>query len=272
MLTQMNTRHIHRSLPFISLLLCVWSLPAWAQDEPAASKRVADMIKSFEGKGVQADDSKPTPPGQVLSTFTKDEGVALDLVAHEPGISQPLFLSWDSRGRMWVVEYRQYQYPAGLKVVRFDQYLRAVFDKTPAPPPGGTPGLDRITVLEDTNQDGTFDSSKTVIEGLNIASSVQVGRGGIWVLNPPYLLFYPDADRDDIPDGDPEVHLSGFGIQDTHSIANSLTWGVDGWIYGANGSTTGGTVRSKGTPDGVSFEGQNIWRYHPQSQRFRKYV
>ena len=274
----MMTMPIWFRVCFLILSCAVGIVPSTAQDEsaengpkengPAENGRVAEIMKSFKGIGTMADGSQPTSPKEVLSTFSLEKGVAMDLVAHEPGITQPLFLSWDSRGRMWVAEYRQYQYPAGLKVVRFDQYLRAVFDKTPAPPPQGVRGLDRITVLEDTNQDGTFDSSKTVIDGLNIASSVQVGRGGIWVLNAPYLLFYPDADGDDVPDGDPEVHLSGFGIQDTHAIANSLTWGIDGWLYGACGSTTGGTVRSKGTPEGVSFEGQNIWRYHPESQRF----
>ncbi|TWT52982.1 Cytochrome c [Rubripirellula amarantea] len=251
----------------LSLALTICST-AQGQATDVLSDQVQEVVKAYQGQGVQPDDSQPTSPDNVLSTFTLDKGIEVDLVAHEPGVEQPLFLTWDSRGRMWVVEYRQYQYPAGLKVVKYDQYLRAVFDKTPAPPPKGTQGLDRITVLEDTNHDGTFDRSKVVIEGLNIATSVQVGRGGIWVLNPPYLLFYPDADGDDVPDSDPEVHLSGFGLQDTHSVANSLTWGIDGWLYGANGSTTGGTVRSEGTPEGVSFEGQCIWRYHPESKRF----
>ena len=70
-----------------------------------------------------------------------------------------------------------------------------------------------------------------MITGLNIATSVQVGNGSIWVLNPPYLLRYPDANHDDLPDGDPEVHLSGFGLQDTHATANSLLWGLmDGFM------------------------------------------
>jgi len=166
-----------------------------------------------------------------------------------------------------LVQYRQYQYPAGLKVVRYDEHLRAVFDKTPEPPPHGVPGADRITVLTDADADGTYDQQQDVITGLNIATSVQVGRGGIWVLNPPYLLFYPDADRDDVPDADPEVHLSGFGLQDTHAVANSLTWGPDGWLYGANGSTTKGDVSSAVTKN-VQFSGQCIWRYQPGTKVF----
>ena len=45
---------------------------------------------------------------------------------------------------MWVVQYLQYQFPAGLKIVRYDQHLRAVFDKVPEPPPHGAKGADKI--------------------------------------------------------------------------------------------------------------------------------
>ncbi len=100
---------------------------------------------------------------------------------------------------------------------------------------------------------------------------MQIGRGGIWVLQPPYLLFYPDADGDDVPDGDPEVHLRGFGLEDTHSVANSLTWGPDGWLYGANGSTTTGNVSSEVTKN-VQWQGQRIWRYHPETKVFEIYA
>ena len=77
----------------------------------------------------------------------------------------------------------------------------------------------------------------------------------------PYLLFYPDRDRDDRPDGDPEVLLTGFGMEDAHSVANSLTWGPDGWLYGLQGSTVTARVR------GVEFQ-QGVWRYHPRTRRF----
>ncbi len=262
--------------PSVLLVLLLLTGKAAAQDNQAdtsfaGNEKVAEIIRSFSGRGVMPDDSQPTPAQEAVKQFRMRDGFQIDLVASEPDISQPLFLTWDSRGRMWAVQYRQYQYPAGLKVVRYDQHLRAVFDKVPEPPPRGTPGADKITVFEDTDGDGLYDHHKDVITGLNIVSSVQVGRGGIWVLNPPYLLFYPDADGDDVPDGDPEVHLSGFGLQDTHSVANSLIWGPDGWLYGANGSTTVGTISSEVTK-GVSFQGQCIWRYHPETKVFEIYA
>lgn len=237
----------------------------------AGTPEVAEFMQKFAGRGVMSDGSHPTPADISEKQFQLSDGLQIELMASEPEISQPLFLSWDSRGRMWVVQYRQYQFPAGLKIIRYDNHLRAVFDRIPEPPPLGPSGKDIISVLEDTDGDGRYDKQQDVITGLNIATSVQVGRGGIWVLNPPYLLFYPDADRDDVPDGPPEVHLSGFGLQDTHSVANSLLWGPDGWLYGANGSTTVGTV-SSAVSKGVEFQGQCIWRYDPESRVFEIYA
>jgi putative heme-binding domain-containing protein len=237
----------------------------------AGNEAVKKIMETYGGRGTLADDTPPTGPAQALSKFTTRPDVALDLIAHEPEVCQPLYLSFDSRGRMWVTQYRQYQFPAGLKVVAFDQHLRAKFDQVPKPPPAGTKGADRITVHEDTNADGLYDSCKVVIDGLNIATAALWGNDSIWVMNPPYLLRYPDANADDIPDADPEVALSGFGIEDTHSVASSLMWGPDGWLYGANGSTTTGNVSSAATKS-VRWEGQCIWRYDPRSKRFEIYA
>jgi putative membrane-bound dehydrogenase-like protein len=102
-----------------------------------------------------------------------------------------------------------------------------------------------------------------------------MGRGGVWVLNPPYLLFYPDRNRDDVPDGDPEVHLQGFGLEDTHSVVNSLRWGPDGWLYAAQGSTVTGHVTRPGLDNGkepVHSMGQLIWRYHPETHRYEVFA
>ena len=52
-------------------------------------------------------------------------------VLSEPQIAQPLSMNFDERGRLWVVEYQQYPYPAGLKMVSRNKYYRAVYDKVP---------------------------------------------------------------------------------------------------------------------------------------------
>jgi putative membrane-bound dehydrogenase-like protein len=206
------------------------------------------------------------PADQTLRSFKTIGGQAVELVAAEPVIRQPVDLHFDDRGRLWVVQYLQYPFPAGLTISAYDQYLRARYDRVPAPPPNHVRGADKITVLEDTDGDGSFESHQDVITGLNITTSVLTGHGGVWVMNPPYLLFYRDTTGDGLPEGGPEVRLSGFGLEDTHSLANSLTWGPDGWLYGVHGSTSTAHVR------GVSFLGQAVWRYHPDQDVFELFA
>lgn len=236
-------------------------------DEIAANDEVANYLKAHEGRGALTDDSNPTSPKDALASFRYPDDLALDLVLSEPQIHQPVFMTFDHRGRLWVVQYNQYPFPEGLKITSIDNHLRAEFDKIPAPPPDGVKGADKITIFEDADSDGTYEKATDAIIGLNIATSVALGRGKIWVLSPPYLLAYPDAEGDGLPDGAPEVHLSGFGLEDTHAVANSLHWGPDGWLYGAQGSTTTANISSSVSKN-VAFEGQAIWRYHPGSKVF----
>ena len=261
-----------RTIPF--LLLAALSVraatPNVKTESVAGNEAVRKIMETWGGRGTLADNTPPTPAKEALKLFKGRGDVAVDLVASEPDVAQPLYISFDSKGRMWVMQYIQYQFPAGLKVVSYDQHLRAKFDKVPKPPPLGEKGIDKVAVFEDTDGDGLYDKHTDVITGLNIATAAITGAGSIWVMNPPYLLRYPDANDDGIPDGDPEVALSGFGIEDTHSVANNLKWGPDGWLYGVNGSTTTGNVSSAATKN-VKWEGQMVWRYHPTKKTFEIY-
>lgn len=205
---------------------------------------------------------KVPEPQKSLQKFEVMKDFEMKLIASEPLINQPIDMDFDERGRLWVVQYKQYPFPAGITINAYDQYLRADFNGVLSPPPHHVKGADKITVLEDTNGDGVFDLSKDVITGLNITTSVLVSPGGVWVMSPPHLLFYPDKDGDGLPDGNPEVHLEGFGLEDVHAVANSLELGPDGWIYGVQGSTTTAEVK------GVQFLGQALWRYHPKTADF----
>jgi putative membrane-bound dehydrogenase-like protein len=200
-------------------------------------------------------------PEEAVRRMKVPDGFRVQLVAAEPMIRQPVSISFDDRGRMWVLQYLQFPYPAGLKPVQVDQYLRTVWDRVPEPPPKGPRGADKITILSDPDEHGRYRKSKDFVTGLNLASGFAIGHGGVFVAQPPYLLFYPDRDGDDVPDGDPEVLLTGFGMEDSHAFANSLQWGPDGWLYGAHGSTVTANIR------GISFQ-QGIWRYHPITKEF----
>jgi putative membrane-bound dehydrogenase-like protein len=189
------------------------------------------------------------------------DGMVVNLYAAEPEVRQPILVKFDDRGRLWTIQYLQYPNPAGLRRVQVDRFSRTVYDRVPEPPPNGPRGADRVTICEDTDGDGRADRFKDFVTGLNLCTGLAFGHGGVYILQAPYLLFYPDRDRDDVPDGDPEVVLSGFGMEDAQSLVNHLTWGPDGWLYGVTGSTSSNTVRSQ------EFQ-QAVWRVHPLSRRF----
>jgi putative membrane-bound dehydrogenase-like protein len=207
-------------------------------------------------------------PEEAVKRMKLPEGFSARCVSSEPMIRQPVSMSFDNRGRMWVLQYLQYPNYAGLKPVKQDQYLRTIWDRVPEPPPRGPKGADRLTILYDPDEHGVFRKSKDFVAGLNIASGFCIANGGVYVVQPPYLLFYPDKNEDDVPDGDPEVLLSGFGMDDTHSLANSLQIGPDGWLYGAAGSTSTCKIKNPANPSEVVEFQQGIWRYHPVSKKF----
>ncbi|MFO0908370.1 MAG: PVC-type heme-binding CxxCH protein [Isosphaeraceae bacterium] len=204
-------------------------------------------------------------PEEARSRMVLPPGFHAEVFASEPMIRQPLSVNFDARGRAWVIEYLQYPNPAGLKPVAVDQYLRTEYDRVPEPPPHGPRGADRIKILEDTDGDGRADKETIFVEGLNLASGLAVGHGGVFIAQAPYLLFYADRDQDDRPDGNPEVLLKGFGLQDAHSTVNSLIWGPDGWLYGTQGSTVTARIR------GIEFQ-QGIWRFHPKTRAFELFA
>lgn len=232
---------------------------AWAADAPASEPKLSEgEVRALQGP-------KALTPAEAIKRFTVADGLEVRLVASEPLVRQPISISFDDRGRLWVLQYLQYPVPEGLKPVAVDEYLRTKYDRRPDPPPKGPKGRDRVTILEDTNGDGVMDHAKDFLTGLNLASGMALGYGGVFIAQPPYLLFYRDANGDDVPDGDPEVLLTGFGMEDAHAFANSLTWGPDGWLYGAQGSTVTANIR------GIEFQ-QGIWRYHPRTKKFELFA
>ncbi|RYF90997.1 MAG: dehydrogenase, partial [Chitinophagaceae bacterium] len=239
--------------------------------EVAGNEEVLKYMKAFEGRGDLSDTAHMVNANEAVKGFKIPADLAVELVLAEPTVTQPVFITFDPQGRLWVVQYNQYPYPEGLKVLSVDWHNRAKFDKEPLPPPSNAKGADKITMFEDTDGDGSFDKSTDVITGLNLITSVAFGRGEIWVLNPPYLLAYPDADNNGIPDGKPVVRLKGFGIEDTHAVANNLKFGPDGWLYGAQGSTCNANISSEVSKD-VKFLGQAIWRYHPDTKVFEVFA
>lgn len=210
--------------------------------------------------------SEGLPPEEAAAAMTVPAGFQVRLAAGEPLVHQPIAFTTDPKGRLWVAE--AYTYPNRAKEGQ---------------------GKDKIVILEDTDGDGKFENRKVFIEGLNLISGLEIGFGGVWVGAAPYLMFIPDRNGDDIPDGvsmraDPPgpklqfpndvpggavVLLDGFGWQDTHETLNSMIWGPDGWLYGCHGVFTHSKVGKPGTAD-ADRQGLNagVWRYHPTRHQF----
>jgi putative heme-binding domain-containing protein len=214
---------------------------------------------------LRADPPPLVPPERARKTLHVAAGLDAQLLAHEPMVRQPVCITFDDRGRLWVLQYLQFPNPNGLKPVEVDQYLRTKYDRLPEPPPTGPKGADSIIVLEDPDADGRYRKSKEVVTGLNLGSGMALGYGGVFVVQSPYLLFYRFKPGTDEVTGDPEVLLTGFGMEDAHAFANSLTWGPDGWLYGAQGSTVTANIR------GIEFQ-QGVWRYHPRTKEFELFA
>ncbi|MGC4005922.1 MAG: c-type cytochrome [Pirellulales bacterium] len=79
----------------------------------------------------------------------------------------------------------------------------------------------------------------------------------------------PDKDGDDVPDGPPQVVLTGWSTVGKHNVVNSLQWGPDGWLYGCNGITSPSRVGTPDTPEDKRVRMEcGVWRYHPTRKTF----
>ena len=95
---------------------------------------------------VLADEKPPSdvppavPPKDARKTIQVAKGLDIELLAHEPMVRQPVNITFDDRGRLWVLEYLQYPIPNGLKAVEVDQYLRTKYDRRPRTAAEGAEG------------------------------------------------------------------------------------------------------------------------------------
>jgi hypothetical protein len=96
---------------------------------------------------------KSEPAEESLKRFQLDPGMKIELVAAEPDVAQPVYITFDERGRMWVVQYLKFPFPAGLKIVGHDRFWRVKYDKFPPPaPPNHVRGADKVIELSKLGQ------------------------------------------------------------------------------------------------------------------------
>src|SRR5690606_14248830 len=201
--------------------------PAAAEAASAGRSTSNPLLQHLVANPAVGEPTPESPRGSdTTAAMLVPPGFSVDVIAAEPQLHQPMAFTFDTRGRLWVVEGHSY----------------------PQKRPEGE-GLDRILIFSDDDADGTFETRKVFCEGLNLVSGLEVGHGGVWVGAAPELLFLPDRDGDDVPDGPPEVLLDGFGYADTHETLNSFVWGPDGWLYGNQGVFNRSLIGKPGAPE-----------------------
>ena len=208
-------------------------------------------------------------------------GFEVRLFASEPEVVNPVAMTWDERGRLWVLEL--YEYPKGAAK--------------------GTRGRDRIKILEDTDADGRADKVTVFADGFSLATGLALGNGGVYLGVAPDLLFLQDTNGDDKVDVT-TVLKTGFGLEDRHELLNGFAWGPDGWLYMTHGVFTHSKVRDpkpgeaarglqaastpagEGTvkrpegpaPDGFDPDGFGVQmdaalaRFHPRTKKFEVFA
>ncbi|MBP88602.1 MAG: cytochrome C [Planctomycetaceae bacterium] len=169
----------------------------------------------------------PKEPREALKTFRLQPGFRIELVAAEPLIRDPVAIDFDESGRMYVVEYPE-----------FNEYS---FNK--GPKPSGA-----VKLLEDTNGDGRFDKSMLFLDTVAFPTAVACYDGGVFVGAAPDLLYCKDTNGDGRADVRNKV-LTGFARDFAGGgLLNSFRWGLDNRIHIAT-SFAGGNIRSANRPD-----------------------
>ncbi|MCS7158975.1 MAG: c-type cytochrome [Gemmatales bacterium] len=157
----------------------------------------------------------PLSPREALATFAVVPGFRIELAAAEPEVIDPVAMTFDEDGRLWVVEMPGY--------------------------PNGGVGTGkpviagRVRMLEDHDGDGYFERSCIFVDDLRFPTGVTVWRGGVIVANAPDLVYCRDTDGDGRADFR-VVLYTGFGIRNIQQLANSLQFHFDNWIHGCNGA------------------------------------
>ena len=205
----------------------------WVQNED--THRLPDLVDRVSFNDLLGDaEVGPKSPAAALKSFRVRPGFKIELVAAEPLVMDPVAFDWGPDGKLWVAEMADY--PSGIDGK-------------------GKPG-GRVRSLEDTNGDGHYDKSTVFLDGLSYPNSVMPWRNGVLVCTAPDLLYAEDTDGDGRADKR-EVLFTGFGPGNPQHRYNGLVWGLDNWIYLANGDS-GGEIVSKKTGQRVAIRGRDL--------------
>jgi mono/diheme cytochrome c family protein/glucose/arabinose dehydrogenase len=163
-------------------------------------------------------DTPPAPPlspEQALAAFKIAPGFEIELVAAEPLIEDPVAMSWDEFGRLYVVELRGYM-P--------DAYGT-----------GSEEPVGQVVRLTDTDGDGRMDNSEVFLGQLVNPRAVAVVNEGVLIGEPPNLWLCELPSADALCEKRRRVGDYAFdvGVANVEHMENGLRQGLDNWLYNA---------------------------------------
>ncbi len=216
----------------------------WVQNEDTGNSLPGHVDSRWFTNLLAAENDPPLrTPRQSLAAMKPRAGFKVELMAAEPLVMDPIDIAWGPDGKAWVVEMADY--PMGISP---DGHL--------GPPKElGIPG-GRVRCLEDTDGDGKYDKSTVFLEPVGFPSSVMPWRGGVIVVAAPEIFYAEDTDGDGRADLRRTL-FSGFSEGNQQHRVNHLRWGLDNWVYLANGDSNG-SIKSAKTGKVVDIGGRDL--------------
>lgn len=219
------------------------------------ARRGIIVIPSLSEDAPNAHAQAPAPRSveAALASMKLMDGFEITCVASEPMVEAPVAMAFDADGRLFVVEMRSYM-----------PDIFGTGEKLPT---------NRISVLEDTDADGIFDSSRVFLDGLVLPRGVAPCYGGALVIEPPHLYFCKDTDGDGRADVKTQL-LDGFlGVENPEHAGNGLLYGLDNWYHLSQHHTEfrfdGAAITTRKTPVlgqwGITMDDAGRLYYTPNS-------
>ncbi len=183
-----------------------------------------------------AETSPELSPEEELRTFQIDEGMKVELVAAEPFVQDPVVSVFDEDGRLWVVEMRAYM-----------PNMDGDGERTPN---------GRISVLEDTDDDGQMDRSTVYMDSLIMPRAIAIVKGGVLVAYEEALWMTSDDDGDLVADRRTLIDRDYAGSELPEHAGNGLWRGIDNWYYNAKSRVRYRLEDDEWIRDSTEFRGQ----------------
>ncbi|HEY3393098.1 MAG TPA: neutral/alkaline non-lysosomal ceramidase N-terminal domain-containing protein, partial [Lacipirellulaceae bacterium] len=186
---------------------------------PGLEDKIVSAVAAQLGDGFKPRENRPQPgtqgslpksPAESIASMRVREGLRVELVAAEPMVRDPVAIDFGPDGKVWVAEMIDYGFNIRER----------------------NPPLGRITVLEDRDADGQFETATRFLENIAMPMGVTVWRNGLLICAAPDILYAEDTTGDGKADVVKKL-FSGFGVQNAQARVNGFAYGLDGWLYAA---------------------------------------